>query len=120
VQLTVTAPQDLFYLVLEDPLPAGAESVDSSLHTTTQLAQIQSRSTIPPGTGDLTWYVTHTDLRDNRTVLFLDYLPAGTYQYTYLIHCSTQGVFHTLPTHIQQSYFPEVFGRSNGSYFKVR
>jgi uncharacterized protein YfaS (alpha-2-macroglobulin family) len=120
VQLTVTAPQDLFYLVLEDPLPAGAESVDSSLHTTTQLAQIQSRSTIPSGTGDLTWYVTHTDLRDSRTELFLDYLPAGTYQYTYLIHCSTQGVFHTLPTHIQQSYFPEVFGRSNGSYFKVR
>lgn len=120
VQLTVTAPQDLFYLVLEDPLPAGAESVDSSLHTTTQLAQIQGHSTIPTGTSNLTWYVTHTDLRDSRTVLFLDYLPAGTYQYTYLIHCSTQGVFHTLPTHIQQAYFPEVFGRSNGSYFRVR
>ena len=33
-----------------------------------------------------------------------------TYQYTYLIHLSTRGTFHTLPTHIQESYFPEVFG----------
>jgi uncharacterized protein YfaS (alpha-2-macroglobulin family) len=120
VQLRVTTHQDLFYVVLEDPLPAGAEQVDGSLHTTTQLAQIQNRSTIPPGTGDLTWYITHTDLRDNRTVLFLDYLPAGTYQYTYLIHLSTRGTFHTLPTHIEQSYFPEVFGRSNGSFFTVK
>jgi|GEM_PF-1780864 len=120
VQIRVTAPQDLFYLTLEDPLPAGAEAVDSSLQTTSQLAQIQNTSKIPAGTNDLTWYVTHTDLRDNRTVLFLDYLPAGTYQYTYLIHCDTQGVFHMLPTHVQEDYFPEVFGRSNGSYFTVR
>ncbi len=120
VQLRVTTHQDLFYVVLEDPLPAGTEQVDSSLHTTTQLAQIENTSTIPPGTGDLTWYITHTDLRDNRTVLFLDYLPAGTYQYTYLIHLSTRGTFHTLPTHIEQSYFPEVFGRSNGSFFTVK
>jgi alpha-2-macroglobulin len=120
VQLRITAPQDLFYLTLEDPLPAGTESVDSSLQTTSQLAQINGTSKIPLGTDDLSWYVTHTDLRDNRTVLFLDFLPAGTYQYTYLIHASTQGVFHTLPTHIQQNYFPEVFGRSNGSYFTVR
>ncbi|HVA88552.1 MAG TPA: Ig-like domain-containing protein [Chloroflexota bacterium] len=120
VRLTITAPQDLFYTTLEDPLPAGCESVDTSLRTTSQLAQIQSQSTIPAGTSDLTWYVTHTDLRDNRTVLFLDYLPAGAYQYTYLMHCTTQGTFHTLPTHIQQSYFPEVFGHGAGSFFTVR
>ncbi|MDB5075113.1 MAG: alpha-2-macroglobulin domain protein, partial [Chloroflexi bacterium] len=120
VQLRITAPQDLFYLTLQDPLPAGAEAVDSSLQTTSQLAQINNTSKIPPGTQNLSWYVTHTDLRDNRTVLFVGFLPAGTYQYTYLIHLTTQGVFHTLPTHIEQSYFPEVFGRSNGSYFKVR
>ena len=91
MQLTVTAPQDLFYLTLEDPLPAGAESVDSSLRTTSQLARINGQSTIPKGTDDLAWYVTHTDLRDDRTVLFLGFLPAGTYQYTYLIHLRHPG-----------------------------
>jgi uncharacterized protein YfaS (alpha-2-macroglobulin family) len=120
VQLTVHAPQDLFYLTLQDPLPAGAESVDTSLQTTSKLAQVKNTSTIPPGTDDLTWYVTHTDLRDNRTVLFLDYLPAGTYQYSYLIHLVNKGTFHALPTTIQQSYFPEVFGRGAGSFFTVR
>ncbi len=120
VQIRLTTSQDLFYLTLEDPLPAGAEAVDSSLQTTSQLAQIQNTSKIPAGTTDLSWYVTHTDLRDDRTVLFLSYLPAGSYQYTYLIHCTTQGIYHTLPAHAQQDYFPEVFGRSSGSYFTVR
>ena len=120
VQLTVVAPQDLFYLTLEDPLPAGAEPVDGSLRTTSQLVGINGRSTIPKGTGDLGWYVTHTDLRDDRTALFIGFLPAGTYQYTYLIHLATRGSYHALPTHLQETYFPEVFGRSAGGYFGVR
>jgi uncharacterized protein YfaS (alpha-2-macroglobulin family) len=64
--------------------------------------------------------VTHAELRDDRTVLFLSYLPAGSYQYTYLIHCTTRGTYHTLPARAEQSYFPEVFGRGSGSYFTVR
>ncbi|HWE60442.1 MAG TPA: alpha-2-macroglobulin family protein, partial [Chloroflexota bacterium] len=120
VQLTVTAPQDLFYLTVEDPLPAGAESVDGSLRTTSQLAQIENQSTIPRGSDDLTWYVTHTDLRDNRTMLFLDFLPAGVYQYTYLIHLTTAGTYHALPARIGETYFPEVFARGQGTYFQIR
>jgi uncharacterized protein YfaS (alpha-2-macroglobulin family) len=120
VQLTVTAPQDLFYVALEDPLPAGAESVDSSLHTTSQLAQIQGQSTIPPAMSDLAWYVTHTDLHDDRTVLFLSFLPAGIYHYTYLIHLDTAGRFHALPARIGETYFPEVSAHGQGGYFTIR
>ena len=120
VQLTIVAPQDLFYLTLEDPLPAGVEPVDGSLRTTSQLAGINGQSTIPKGTDDLGWYVTHTDLRDDRTALFIGFLPAGTYQYTYLIHLATRGTYHALPTHLQETYFPEVFGRSAGGYFGIR
>ena len=36
VTLTLIAPHDLHYLVLESPLPAGAEAIDPSLLTTSQ------------------------------------------------------------------------------------
>ena len=39
VKLTIIAPHDLYYVVVEDPLPAGAEAIDTSLETTSELAQ---------------------------------------------------------------------------------
>ncbi|HZY45832.1 MAG TPA: alpha-2-macroglobulin family protein, partial [Anaerolineae bacterium] len=39
VDLTIVASNDLYYLVVEDPLPAGAEAVDTGLATTSMLAQ---------------------------------------------------------------------------------
>src|SRR5205823_1494852 len=82
VVLTLTAPQDLYYLAIEDPLPAGAEPVDPTLRTTSVLSGITSQTTIPKGTTDLGWYVSHVELRDDRAAIFADYLPAGTYQYS--------------------------------------
>ena len=37
VRLTVRSAQDLYYVRVEDPLPAGAEAVDPTLLTTSQL-----------------------------------------------------------------------------------
>ncbi len=118
VRLTVTAPGDLYYLALEDPFPAGGEAVDPTLLTTSQLAQ--GGYSVPKGTSDLAWYIGHAELRDDRAALFVDYLPRGVYRYEYSIHLTTRGLFHALPAHAAESYFPEVFGRSPGGYFTVR
>ena len=118
VRLTVTAPQDLYYLALEDPLPAGGEAVDPTLLTTSQPRQ--GGYSVPQGTNDLAWYITHAELRDDRAALFVDYLPKGVYRYEYDVHLTTRGVFHALPAHAAESLFPEVFGRGAGGYFTVR
>jgi len=118
VRLTVTAPQDLYYLALEDPLPAGGEAVDPTLLTTSQLHQ--GGYSVPQGTNDLAWYITHAELRDDRAALFVDYLPRGVYRYEYSVHLTTRGVFHALPAHAAESLFPEVFGRGAGGYFTVQ
>ena len=39
VKLSIVAPNDLYYVVVEDPLPAGTEAVDTSLKTTSQIGQ---------------------------------------------------------------------------------
>lgn len=119
-QITLVAPNDLHYVLIEDPLPAGFEAVDTSLKTSPQAAA--------PGTlnwerldeeGWGWWYFSHAELRDEKLVLSSRYLPAGTYVYTYLVRASTPGVFNVIPPTGQEFYFPEVYGRGDGSTFEV-
>ena len=42
-----------------------------------------------------------------------DYLPAGTYEYTYVVRATTPGSFVTPPTKAEEIYSPEVFGRTS-------
>ncbi len=119
VTLTVVAVQDLYYVQLEDPLPAGAEGVDTSLQTTSATVSAALQTGIPVGTSDLQWFVSHSEVKDDRIALFADFLPAGTYTYSYLVHLTTAGTYHALPAGITQVYFPDVFGRSAGGYVTI-
>jgi uncharacterized protein YfaS (alpha-2-macroglobulin family) len=65
------------------------------------------------------WFFRHIQFRDEKVVLSTNYLPAGTYVYTYLVRASTIGIFRTIPTTAQEFYFPEVYGRGEGSVFTV-
>ena len=118
VKLTIIAPNDLHYLVVEDPLPAGCEALDTSLKTTSaayQGPELTWAEARPP----YWWYFAQSELRDEKVVLFATYLGKGTYEYTYLIRASVPGRFLTMPTQAYEMYFPEVFGRSDGGVFTV-
>jgi uncharacterized protein YfaS (alpha-2-macroglobulin family) len=121
VRLTLVAPNALHHLVVEDPLPAGLEGVDQSLEVNPQNLQIPQRlnwdDIFSRGWG--WWYFQHTQLRDEKVVLSASYLPAGTYIYTYLARASTAGTFNVIPPTAQEFYFPEVYGRGEGSTFVV-
>ena len=119
VVLTVTAPQDLYYLEISDPIPAGAEPVDPSLRTTSVLSTLTSQTVIPQGTNNLAWYVQHVELLSDQAALFADYLPAGTYQYSYQIHLTSAGSYHALPTTARETYFPDVYGQGAGQIYKI-
>jgi uncharacterized protein YfaS (alpha-2-macroglobulin family) len=121
VELHLVAPQDLSRVLIEDPLPAGAEAVDGTLLTSSVFAQ-PGRTPGSPGYGyapprpgqpqDLSPYVDHVELRDDRTALFASTIPAGRYVYRYTIHLTTPGHYHVLPAHAAQLYEPEVFGHT--------
>jgi uncharacterized protein YfaS (alpha-2-macroglobulin family) len=66
------------------------------------------------------WYFTHTELRDEKVVLSADYLPAGTYVFTYLARAGTAGTFNVIPTTASEFYFPDVYGRGDGTVFVVK
>ena len=125
VRLTIIAPHDLYYVVVEDPYPAGCEAVDTTLATS-------SLSDPDPGlfrqADDPVWFgfswwwwrwFSRSELRDEKLVLSAETLPAGTYTYQYSLRASTPGEFRVLPTSAREFYFPEVFGRTDGELFVV-
>jgi uncharacterized protein YfaS (alpha-2-macroglobulin family) len=123
VKLTLIAPNDLHYVVVEDPFPAGTEGIDASLATTSAVGQrpelTRTDRRNPWGGGYGWWWFSHSELRDEKAVLFATFLPKGTYEYTYSIRASIPGQFRVIPTHAEEMYFPEVFGRGDGGVFTV-
>jgi uncharacterized protein YfaS (alpha-2-macroglobulin family) len=119
VRLTIVAPNDLYYVRVVDHLPAGAEAVDRSLKTSQTSITAQRRPTFGGADGWGWWYFAHSEIYDDRVAAFASYLPAGSYEYTYIMRPSIAGQFRAMPASAEQSYFPEVFGRSEGALFTI-
>jgi len=127
VKLTLIAPTDLHYVVVEDPLPAGFEGVDLSLKTTSVVGEQPTLRYLTAEEEDRWyrwygwgwWWFSNSEMRDEKVVLFAEYLPRGTYEYTYLMRAGVPGIFYTMPSTAYQMYFPDVFGRSDGGKFTV-
>ncbi|RME79723.1 MAG: alpha-2-macroglobulin [Chloroflexi bacterium] len=119
VKLTIIAPNDLYYVVVEDPLPAGAEAIDPGLATTSLL---ESGPNLRREDSRYWWWwrwYSRYELRDEKVVLFADFLSKGTYQFTYTIRTTLPGDYHVIPTVAREFYFPEVFGRSDGRLLSI-
>lgn len=95
VRLTVAGAQDWRYLLIEDPLPAGAETIaDDSLYP---LERPRSR----PWGG-------RQEFRDDRAVFFQDGLPGGRVEFWYLLKIVTAGTFRAMPAQVTPMYVPGV------------
>ncbi len=120
VRLTVIAPNDLHYVVIEDPIPAGTDAVNPDLKTSQQVGtQPELNLSDPLSQGWGWWYFSNIEFRDQKVVLFSTYLPAGTYEYVYTLRAGLAGTFNVIPATGQEFYFPEVYGRSAGSTFTI-
>lgn len=122
VRLTVTTSEDVRYFVLDDPFPAGTEGIDTTLLTSSHTLQDENVAWLSGNNPYWFWgwwYFGHTELRDSQLTLNADYLPRGTYVYTYQLRATVPGVFQTMPSTGYSFYFPDVFGRSAGNTFTI-
>lgn len=120
VRLTIIAPNDLYYVVVNDPLPAGAEGINPGLETSQQIGtQPRLDNSNPLSQGWGWWWFSTTEFYDEKVTLSATYLPAGTYEYVYSIRPSVEGTYNVIPPTAREFYFPEVYGRGAGSIFTV-
>ena len=136
VNLTLVARDRATFVVVDDPLPAGLEGQNQRFQTVLQdigavlgagigdaLAGIRGIGLAPARWYSEWWYPwwtwDHTELRDDRLLLFADRLPAGVYTYSYLARATTIGEFTLPPIHAEGMYTPEVFGHSASGAVRV-
>ncbi|HEX3052305.1 MAG TPA: hypothetical protein VHP83_16715, partial [Aggregatilineaceae bacterium] len=120
VTVTIIAPNNLHYVVIEDPIPAGADAVNPNLLTSSSVGtQPGLDRTDPLSHGWGWWWFSNIEMRDEKVVMYATYLPRGTYEFTYVIIPSLAGEYNVIPTTGYEFYFPEVYGRSDGMLFTI-
>jgi hypothetical protein len=134
VDLFIVSPQPQTYVVIDDPLPAGLEAVNSTFATSSPSMNIPQDSSedtdhqdesdesrqdrIARGWVELpSWY--RQELRDDRVLYFVDHMAEGLYHYRYLARATTIGNFVLPPTRAEAMYQPEIFGRTAGAIFRI-
>jgi uncharacterized protein YfaS (alpha-2-macroglobulin family) len=105
VRLVVAGSNDWQYLMVEDPLPAGAEAVNDP--DTLELAQP------PPWT-----FGSHREYRDDRVALFLQHFD-GRAEFAYLLRATTPGRFRAMPAQVTPMYVPDEGASSAAQTFVV-
>jgi uncharacterized protein YfaS (alpha-2-macroglobulin family) len=107
VRVIVDHPVDR--LLIEDPLPAGFEAVDTSFQTTLQTLVPQSDS----------WEIDTQQIYRDRVMAFAEHLGPGVYDVHYLVRSVTPGTFVWPGAKAYLRDAPEQFGRSASTQLRV-
>jgi hypothetical protein len=108
VQVSVHVPEESWYVIVEDHLPAGLEGLNERLATTSYAARAD-------GDAGFSWKqrgYNRKDVLDDRVAFFVTRLLPGRHTYTYLARVTHAGTFYAPPAQAYLMYAPEVWGRS--------
>ena len=129
--LVIVTPSPRDFVVVDDPLPAGFEAVDSHLATTSKAYDVGQPSAWCPGCQDedgrddlasgSAFFEDYTqrELRDDRVLFFIEHMQAGMYHYRYLARATTLGKFVLPSTRVEEMYTPETFGRNGATLVDI-
>jgi len=116
VVLTLDVPEETWYVVVDDPLPAGFEALNERLGTTSHLSTLYEE---PVYFWEQYGY-NRKDVRDEQVSFFITYLPPGEKTLTYLLRAIHAGSFTALPAQVYPMYEPEVWSRSQSSRCQIK
>jgi uncharacterized protein YfaS (alpha-2-macroglobulin family) len=124
--LLVVTPSARTYVVVDDPLPAGFEPVDTGLSTTSSAfsragseAACDGHDCSAASGGGYAYVWSRRELRDDRALYFVDHMSGGIYHYRYFARATTVGRFVVPPTKAEGMYEPETFGRTVAAVVEV-
>ncbi len=131
VDLYVGVPAERHFVVVQDPLPGGLEPVNRDLATASTVDAKQGEPSYAEGSyrhkhqdwlefGYSRWSFYFRELRHDFARFYSEILPAGHYHLTYVAQAIAPGVFTAQPTHVEEMYDPDVFGKGTPVELRVQ
>jgi uncharacterized protein YfaS (alpha-2-macroglobulin family) len=120
--MTLNVPNDLEYVMVEVPKPAGCEPLNPLSGWDARIERIDettSAKTSPKTDNDDAGYPVYREEHDDKSVFFLDHLSAGKWQIRFGLRAVTPGNFRVLPAQAQAMYIPEICANSDALRVKI-
>lgn len=122
VDLFLSLPAARNFVVVNDPLPGGLETVNKDLATASSVDADKGAFKAADGSWFFKfsdwqgynvsrWSFYHKEMRHDRVVFYSDYLPPGNYHLSYTAQAIAEGQFTRMPTLAEELYDPDVYGK---------
>ena len=114
VHLKIEAQTDMTWVVVNDPIPAGASHLGSGLGRDSSIATAGENA----NPESYVWPI-YAERAFDAYRAYFDYVPKGTFEIEYTIRLNQSGTFKLPATHVGALYEPEMFGELPNSPFEV-
>jgi len=106
VVLEISATRDTDYVMIEDPLPAGVQPIESD-----QGYALPGYELRQPGL--------HREFRDQHVAFFISSLNKGSRKLAYLVRAAIPGTYHVMPAGVLPMYDPQFGGNSASAILRI-
>lgn len=131
VDLFINAPSARNFIVVNDPLPGGFETVNRDLATASAVDAAEGIFDEAGGSiwfkfgdwreyGFSRWSFYHKELRHDSARFYADRIEPGNYHLSYVAQAITDGTFNAPPVVVEEMYDPDVYGRSVSRKLNIR
>jgi len=112
VRLDIDARDDMGWVVVEDPIPAGASILGNGTQRSSAMLTQDERNR-----GNA-WPAWQERLFDSYRAYY-EYVPRGRISLEYTVRLNSDGQFQLPPTRVEAMYAPEMFGEAPNAVFEV-
>ncbi len=114
IHLAIDAQTDMTWVVIDDPIPAGASQVGVGLAGESQIATARENQ----NNEGYVW-PSFVERAFAGFRAYYDYVPKGKFEIEYTIRLNQPGTFQLPPTHVEALYEPEMLGELPNAPFVV-
>ncbi|MBF0539119.1 MAG: alpha-2-macroglobulin, partial [Nitrospirae bacterium] len=112
IHLELDAQSDMTWVVVNDPIPAGATILGSGLGRDSSLLSQDS--------GGKGWaWETYRELSFEGLRVYYEYVPKGSWSVDYVVRLNNSGVFQLPQSRVEALYAPEMFGEIPNSHWEI-
>ena len=121
--VTIIVPKDLYYVSVEENLPAGMRALSlnpaiANIYWKYQKEEKAKAEGVSWLDSPL-WNFDNAAIADDKITFFAEKLPAGVYNIDYLAQSGASGSYNYLPAVIKQMFNPSIYARTSGGLMEI-